>query len=269
MVQQAKKDPFWVRGFRSFLNYRELVFQLVSKDLKKKYKRSMLGYIWSVLNPLLTMIVMVLVFQNILGRGVENFPIYLLTGQLMFSMMSESTNMAMSSITGSAGLIQQVYIPKFILPLSSVVSALINQMFSFIALVVVMIFTQYLPPLTTLLFFVPILYQLLFCIGLGLCLATLMVFFQDTQYLYGVFITLWTYMTPIFYSIDILPGFLAKIIKTVNPMYHYVTYMRSLILDGVVPGFVENVICLGFGVIFLVLGVSLFYKQQRKFIFYL
>ncbi len=268
-MQQTKKSPFWVRGFRSFLSYRELLAQLVIKDLKNKYKRSALGYLWSVLNPLLTMAVLVAVFSNLLGRGVDNFPIYLLCGQLMMHMLTESTNRALVSITHGASIIQQVYIPKFILPLSSVISALVNQLFSFIALIVVMIATRYMPPPTTLLFFIPLIYELLFCVGLGMCLATAMVFFRDTQYLYGVFTLLWTYTTPIFYQESILPENVLAIVRVVNPMYHYVGYMRGLVLYGTIPGLLENLICLAYAVVFLVIGTTLFYKQQKKFVFYL
>lgn len=254
---------------QNLLAYRGLLRQLVIKDLKKKYKKSMLGYLWSILNPLLTMIVLVLVFSNVLGRGVNNFPVYLLTGQLMFNMMSEATRAALGSITGNSALIQKVYIPKYILTFSSVVSALINQIFSLVALILVLLITRFVPPATALLFFVPIVYQFVFCLGLGLILATLMVFFRDVLYIYGIFMTLWMYMTPIFYSFDILPDRVAAVIRLFNPMYSYITYFRELILYGRVPGFAANLQCVLFSLAFLFFGSVLFKKYQDQFVLYL
>lgn len=268
-MQDTKKGPFFVRIVRNFFLYRELLYQLIIKDLKKKYKKSVLGYLWSVLNPLLTMVVLVAVFSNVLGRGVDNFPIYLLTGQLMFNMTSVGTRAAMTSVSGSAALIQKVYIPKYILPLSAICSALVNQLFSFVALILVMLVTQFLPPITVLLFFIPILYQFVFCVGIGLILATLMVFFRDIQYIYGIFLTLWMYLTPVFYSIDLIGQRMAGFITAFNPMYYYITYMRNLVMYGTIPGLVDNLICLGFALASLIVGVALFYKNQSKFVLYL
>lgn len=268
-MPETKKGPFLVRIARNFLLYRELLYELIIKDLKKKYKKSFLGYLWSVLNPLLTMVVLVAVFSNVLGRGVDNFPIYLLTGQLMFNMCSVGTRAAMGSITGNASLIQKVYIPKYILPLSSIFSALINQLFSFVALIIVMLATRFVPTATILLFFVPIIYQFIFCFGLGLALATLLVFFRDIEYIYGIFLTLWMYLTPVFYHIDIIGGRMAKVISTINPMYHYITYMRDLVMYGQIPDLRSNLICLGFALVSLLIGVALFYKNQSKFVLYI
>ncbi len=245
------------------------MFQLIKKDQIKRYKKSVLGYAWSVLNPLLTMMVMVMVFSQIFDRKVENFPIYLITGQLMFNMMSESSQIAMNSITGNASLIQKVYMPKYIFPLSSICSSLYNQMYSLIALLIVMLATSYVPPKTIFLFIIPLFYQYLFCVGWGLILSTLMVFFRDMRYIYRILITLWTYMTPIFYTADALPEYTFNLIKTVNPMYHFITYMRTLILDGKVPGVRENLICFSFGFGFLVVGLLLFYKKQDRFVEYI
>lgn len=254
---------------KNFVGYSGLLTQLVAKDLKRKYKQSFLGYIWSILNPLLTMTVLYLVFSNVFGRNVDNFAIYLLTGQLMFNAMSEGTRAALNSITGNASLLQKVYIPKYMLTLSSVISALISQLFSLCALIIVMLTTQFVPPVTALLFFVPILYQFIFCIGLGMILATFMVFFRDTSYIYGIFMTLWMYMTPIFYSFDILPQNVAAVIKVVNPMYHYLAYMRDIILYGRLPAIAQNLQCLIYSLLFLVIGAILFYKKQNRFVLFL
>lgn len=254
--------------FGNFLKYQNLLRQLVSRDLKKKYRRSILGYIWSVLNPLLTMTVMVLVFSNLFNRNVNNYPIYVLTGQLMFNMMSEATRSALTSITSNGALIQKVYIPKYILVASKATSALVNQLFSFIALIIVMIATKYIPPKTIIFVFIPIFYQFVFSLGFGLILATLTVFFRDMIHIYSVFIVLWTYTTPIFYTIDTISPKAATLIETVNPMYHYVTYLRTLVLEGRLPNLQENLICMGFATIFLITGLIIFYKYQDKFVLY-
>lgn len=244
-----------------------IVSSLVSKDFKLKYRRSVLGVAWSVLNPLLMMIVLSIVFSFIFRGTSGPFPVYLILGLTLFTFMSDATTGAMSSIVDSAPLIKKIRIKKMLFPFEKAVFALVNFAVSLIAVVIVLVFFQVAPTANILLLPLLLLYLFMFSLGLGLLLSTLAVFFRDIMHLWGVIITAWTYLTPIFYSLDILPDWVAGFIQY-NPMYHYVTYFRDIAMYGITPSVFENLICLGCGVVALVIGLVVFRRQQKKFILY-
>ena len=253
---------------RVFIKYENLLLNLVSRDIKVRYRRSMLGMIWTILNPLLMMVVITVVFSTLFKQNIEYFPIYYLSGSLIFSFNSETTSNALYSILGNANLLKKVYIPKYLFPLSKIVSGLVNLGFSLIAVLIVMIVLKAPFHATLLLLPIPIFYTFLFSAGLGLFLSAITVFFRDVAHFYGIFIMAWTYFTPVFYPETILPTTAMKVMFF-NPMYHYVNYMRNIILYGEFPGMKENLICFLFGFIMLVIGVITFYKKQDKFILYI
>lgn len=260
-----KKTQQWVRNF---LKYKDLFVQLVIRDIKLKYRRSFLGYLWSVLNPLFTMLIMWVVFSNLFRFEIQYFPVYLLTGQILFGFMSEATNASILSIVGNASLLKKVYIPKYIFTLSRVTSSLVNLLLSMIALMIVTLITGV--PFTwhMLLFLLPVLQLYFFCIGLGLFLAQGSVFFRDIQYIWGVIITAWMYITPIFYPISIMPDKIQNIIKICNPMYAYIAQFRDCILYGVPSGPKLYIAGIGWAVIMLTVGIWRFVKNQDRFILY-
>lgn len=184
----------------AFRRYGYLLRQLVSRDFKSKYKRSVLGVLWSFLNPLLTMLVQYIVFSTLFKSDIPNYPLYLLSGIVCFNFFSESTGMALQSITGNASLITKVYVPKYIYPLSRMLSSSINLLMSLIPLLLVMLLTW--TPVRPAILLLPVGLVCLvgFCLGIGLILSTMMVFFRDTQFLWGVVSLLWMYATPIFYG---------------------------------------------------------------------
>ncbi len=165
----------------NFIKYKSLLNELVLRDIKVKYKRSVLGILWTLLNPLLTMIVLTIVFSNLFRYDIENFPVYLITGQVMFNFFSEATSMAMGSIIGNAALIKKVYIPKYIFPLSRVLSSYVNLLFALIVFINIKI--------TVAILFVPLsfIYILIFSIGIGFLFSSIYVFFRYSQLLYGVY----------------------------------------------------------------------------------
>ena len=252
----------------NLIKYYNLIMELVVRDIKIKYKRSILGLMWSILNPLLMMTVMTIVFSTLFKSDIENFPIYLLSGQVIFSFFSEATNMSMTSILGNGGLIKKVYIPKYIFPLSKVLFALVNFLFSLIAVVIVAIITRLHISSSILLFPLSIFYIFIFALGVGLILASYAVFFRDLLHLYGILLLTWTYFTPIFYPIKIIPQNFMFIIK-LNPMYYFITHFRKVLLYGEVPSLKLNLICLFFSLFILSVGVVVFYKKQEKFILYI
>lgn len=251
-----------------FTRYMPLMKELVSRDLKVKYRRSFLGYVWSLLNPLLMMLVMTLVFSNVFRVEVENFPMYLICGQTLFNFFNESTTMSMRAILDNGSLLRKVYIPKFIFPLSRVLSSFVTLLFSLIAIVFVMIVTGTAFTWTALLFPVPMITLFVFCCGMGLVLAAMSVYFRDITHLYSVLTLAWMYATPIFYPLDGVSPAIQRIIK-LNPLYHYVNLFRNLVIYGNIPGPNTWVACFASCLFMLLLGGYIFHKLQNRFILYI
>lgn len=242
--------------------------ELVSKDFKLRYRRSVLGIAWSVLNPLLMMVVLSAVFSSFFRFSIENYPLYLILGNILFGLMSASTNGAMRSIMGSASLIKKVKINKIVFPLEKVIFELLNFAISLIAVAVVMLFFQIPPTLNLLMLPLLLVYMVIFCSGLGMLLSSLVVFFRDVEYLWSVLLTAWTYLTPLFYPAEIWPDWMVSI-ERFNPMYHYVTYFRDIALWNITPDLYMNIKCLGFAVITFAVGYLVFRKTERNFILHI
>lgn len=268
-----KQDGFLTRvpgggSGQKLKKYSPLIRQLVQRDLKIKYRRSVLGYLWSLLNPLLMMSVMSLVFSYMFRFDIPNYPIYLICGQILWSFFSESTNMAMEAILANAALIKKVYIPKFIFPISRVVSSFVTMAFSLGALVLVMLAARTPPPWTVLLFWTPLVFLFLFCCGIGMVVSALVVRFRDIKYLYGVATLMWMYLTPIFYPLSQLPERAQALIR-LNPMHQYIHLFRSLVMYGEIPGADTWLACAGSALLALWAGLWVFRKMQKDFILYL
>ena len=242
---------------------------LVSKDFKLKYRRSVLGILWSLLNPLLMMIVMAAVFSYMFRFQIEHFPVYLILGTILFDFMSRSTTGAMSSILESQSLIKKIRIEKIIFPLEKVVFELVNLGLALIAALAVMLFFQVMPSIHAL-WGLPLLIVMLtlFCTGLSLLISALSVFFRDVMHLWGVLITAWTYATPLFYPYEMLPDWMQTIMQF-NPMYHYITFFRDIMMWNTNPGGMECLICLGMALATCLVGLVVFRKTESKFILYI
>ncbi len=267
--KQNKNEKFiGLNLLNSFVKYRFLLKQLVSRDFKTKYKRSVLGAFWSFLNPLLTMLVQYVVFSTIFKSDIKNFAVYLIIGIIMYSFFVESVGMGLSSIVGNASLITKVYVPKYIYPISRVLSSSINLVISMAPLFVVMLITR--TPVSAAILLLPfsLFCILVFCLGMTLLLSSIMVFFRDTQFLWNVVSMLWMYATPIFYPESIIPSKFMTIYK-MNPLYHFIRFTRSIILDGVSPEPKAYLLCLiaAFGT--LAVGSLVFKKTQNKFVLYI
>lgn len=190
---------------KEFSRYSFLLKELIKRDVSGKYKDSTLGFLWSFLNPLLSMIVLTIVFSFVFGRTIKNFPVYLLCGKLLFDLFANSTNGAMDSIKGNAQIIKKIYVPKYMFSIGIVCSEVVNFLISLIVLVAVMIVTKA-PFYMSLIYApIPIFFLIILTFGVGLILAVATTFFTDIKYLYGVLITLLSYMTPIFYPMEIIP----------------------------------------------------------------
>lgn len=251
----------------AFQRFTPLLRELVVRDIKVRYRHSVLGLVWTVLNPLLMMVVITIVFSTLFKQNIPNFPIYYLSGSLLFSFNSESTTTALNSMIANSSLIKKVYIPKYLFPFSNILSGLVNLGFSLIAMFIVMVITKAPFHITLLLIPIPIFYTFLFATGLGILLSALTVYFRDIAHFYSVFILAWTYFTPVFYPVEIL-GERAMMLMRLNPMYHYITFMRELVLNGNFPSMKENLLCMVMGLFMVALGLLVFYKKQDKFVLF-
>lgn len=249
----------------SLYKYSFLIRQLVARDFKTKYKRSVLGMLWSFLNPLLTMSIQYVVFSTIFKSSIPNFVIYLLSGIICYNFFSEATSMCLMSIVGNATLINKVYMPKYIYPFSRTLSSSINLLLSLVPLFIMMLVTR--TPITPAVLLLPfvLLMLFLFSYGVGLILATMMVFFRDTQFLWGIFSMLLMYLTPIFYPENIIPAQFMTVYK-LNPLYHILRFIRSILIDGVSLEPKAYLFCIVLCVVPFLLGVLIFKKNQDKFV---
>ncbi len=256
---------------------RFILKQLVTKDFKIKYRRSFLGVAWSVLNPLLMMIVMAVVFSTIFAQGrngavsPELYPLYLIVGNVTFSVMSESTNQALMSIIWASSLLKKVKVHRWVFPVQKVLFSLVNFGFSLIAVAIVMIWFHIVPTWHLILLPVCLFLLMLFCMGLGMMLSALTVFFRDIMHLWSVVITAWTYLTPIFWTTDFIGKMphVVRIIMYANPMYNYIQFMRDIFLFQTTPTFFTVGMCVAWAVVALVLGYVVFHKSEHKFILYI
>jgi len=265
---RSGKRGYVINALAAVQKYRFLIRQLVSRDFKTKYKRSVLGMFWSFLNPLLTMVVQYVVFSTIFKNDIEFFPAYLLIGIVSFNFFNEAAGMALCSITGNASLITKVYMPKYIYPLTRVMSSMVNLVISLIPMVLVCLFTgvRFRPAFLLMVFF--LLCLVVFTLGVGMLLASAMVFFRDTQFLWGVSSMIWMYLTPIFYPETILPENL-RVILQFNPLYHFIKYERMCVLDGLSPEPIVYMKCMAMALAMLAMGALVFRKSQDRFVLYL
>ena len=261
-----------------FVKYRYLLSEIVRRNIKVQYRDSVLGIFWTLLQPLLTTIVLALVFGGFFGKkadGVSNYVIYLLCGRLLYDFFSQSTKRAMKSVRLSAGVIKKVYVPKYMYPLGNVISCFITFLISLIILVMFIVgygFTDKAVPITPymLLTVVPILVLFILCLGVGMILATAAVFFKDAEYLYDVFCMLLFYATPIVYVIDSMN--MNKYVEMgimANPLYSIISMFRSCILDGEMFDLNCLWYSLAFSIVCIVIGAVMFRKKQDKFILHI
>lgn len=256
-----------VEAVKSLIKYRWLLQLLIERDLKIKYRRSVLGYLWSVLNPLMMMTILTIVFSSVFRFDIPNYPVYLLAGQLMFGFFSESTSIAMTAILDGAPLIKKVKLPKYIFPLSRVLSSFVSMLLSMTALFLVMIFTDMELKITLVLLPFIILLFLLFCIGVGMMISAAVVYFRDLKYLYTVMLTALTYLTPLFYPISIIPPEVKPYVL-MNPLYSYILFFREVAVYGIWPTPQEYINCILISLGTLLLGSYVFKKCQSEFILY-
>ena len=246
MFQKIKQNQF-------------LFEELVKRDFKKKYKRTVLGMAWSILSPLLMLLVMRLVFTQFFGQGMEHYTTYLFCGNLVFSYFNESTSQGMTSLMGNAGIFTKVNVPKYLFLFSKNVQTLIN--FG-LTLCVFFLFCV-LDGITFTWKFILLLYP----IGVGLILSALFMFFRDIQYLWVVFTQLLMYMSAIFYTIERY-SYTAQCLFLLNPVYLFIRYFRKIVIEATIPSVWFHLLMLADVAIALGLGCWMYKKYNTRFLYY-
>lgn len=265
--RKGKRNVFFV-VYEEARRYAFLMECLVKRDFNTKYRQSLLGVLWSFLNPLLSMSVQYVVFSTLFKSNIPNFVVYLLSGIVMFNFFSEATSMGMLSISCNASLINKVYVPKYIYPFSRVVSSSVNLVIAMVPLLGTVILSGLPVTRAFLLLPFPLLCLIMFTLGMCLLLATSNVFFRDTAFLWGVVSMMWNYVTPIFYPETIIPAFLLPLYH-MNPLYQFLSFIRCILMDGVTPQPISYLSCILCAVIPLLLGLWVFRRHQNKFVLYL
>lgn len=265
MITQSIKENRFIYNFKK---YRYFLLQLVNRDIKLKYRKSVLGIFWSLLEPLIFMIVITIIFSTVFQRAIPNFPVYYLTGYLIFAFFSSGTNAALRSIISKGTLLTTIYVPKYLFCLSAVLSNFVTFLISLIVLFAVMFATHVNFTIYIIFSSLPILALLFLTIGVGLILATLNVFFRDLQHLWGVFTKVLMWGLALFYPPEIIPESYRWILYY-NPIYAIIACCR----DSFLYGTLYNPLTLSFaiisGIMALIIGIIIFYKYQNKFILHI
>lgn len=248
--------------------YSYLISRLVSRNFNTKYRQSALGVLWSVLNPVFTMLVLYIVFSTLFQNNTENYIVYLFSGIVAWNFFTEAVSLGLESITGNASIINKVYVPRYIYPISNVISALINFLFAHIPLILLCLFTGI--RITKAYLMLPLAIGLLFIFacGVAMLMATSNVFFRDTRFLWSIVSMMWMYLTPTFYTESIIPEAYISLYRC-NPLYQFITVFRSLLIQGVVPQPEMLITASLMAVVTLALGIWTFSRNQNRFVLYL
>jgi ABC-type polysaccharide/polyol phosphate export permease len=257
-----------IKQMKVFHNYKDLLWEFVKKDIKLKYRNSVLGVIWSMLNPLLVMTVLTFIFSNIFKSSIPNFPVYCLSGRLIYDFFSQATNQSMDSITGKSSLIKKIYVPQYIYPLSRVISSFIIFVVSLIPLIVIIFIMKVQITKMILLVFYPLVTLFFISLGIGLILATVNVFFRDMQHLYSVVLLVIMYSSAIFYSINIIDSKYVFILKF-NPILPVISVFRDCLLYGHITEMGSWILCIIYTILAMIIGLVVFYKNKDKFILHI
>lgn len=242
--------------------YLFVIKELTSREIKRKYSRSYLGIVWSVLNPLLSMAVLSMIFTQIFQRSIENFPIYYLTGYIIWQAFTGATNAAMTTLVDNKNMLIKLKLPMEIFILARVYTALVNLGYSIVAYVVMLAVFRVKPNWLMLLFPVIVLFLFLFALGVSYIIATAYVFFGDVKHLYSVILTLWMYCSAIFYPVDRLEGMIRKVIES-NPIFNYIDCARQIVMYGQLPNTMEIIRMILWGVGMYIFGYYIFRKHKN------
>ncbi len=252
--------------FRNGIKYIPLLQNLIFRDLKKKYRKNILGYVWCVLNPLLVMVIMTIVFSRMFRNNIENYPVYLFTGRMTFSFVIGGAGTILRSIVSNGSLMRKTRVPYYVFPVSAFFSSVVDFLFTLIAFVIVLVFTR--TPVSYHVLFYPVIILEMgtFTLGLGLILAIINLYVRDIDYIWAVTTVALTYLTPLFYPIEALGETTRSLIERFNPLYWFISQTRMVFLQHqMVPGemILQGLII---DIVLLVIGCILYNKTKHTMI---
>ena len=254
-----------VEEFREVFHYRNLIVQLVRRDILTRYKRSILGVAWTMLNPLGTMIVLTLVFSNSFGANEKSFAAYVLSGYMAWNFFAQTTNAAMINLVWGGSLLRRIYIPRTAFALSAIGTGLVNLLLSLVPLVIVMLVTGVHFNWTVILLPVPILFLAMFSLGMGLIISAIAIYFADVAEMYQIVLTAWMYLSPVIYTESLLPEKYRYWLTHLNPMYFLIRFFRAPIYDGRLPFLSEFLVSGIVAVGTLLVGWFFFSRKSDEF----
>lgn len=256
------------RHLNNFLRYKYLLFELVKKNIKLKYRRSYLGILWTLVEPLLTMIVLTLVFGTLFGKDDRTYPVYILCGRLLYSFFSSASKAGLKAVSGNAAMIKKVYVPKYIYVVAAIISNFVTFVISLVVLVGVAAVLRVEPTWHIVEGLIPLVILFVMTLGIGLILATLNVFFRDIEYIWSVLTMLIMYASAIFYTTERVINTGNGWVFNVNPIYMCIANFRNAVLYGTAMNVDYCIHSVIFAVLSVIIGSVLFYKEQDKFILY-
>ena len=257
-----------MRNLITKLKKHQFLFEeLVKRDFKQKYKNTVLGMGWSVLAPLLTLLILQFVFGSYFGRRISHYTIYLFCGNLLFSYYKEATTTGMKALLSNSGIFTKVNVPKYLFLMSQSISSLINFGLSLILFFIFVICDGIAIKPYFIMLLYPICCLIVFNLGVGLILSALNVFFRDMNYLYNIFTLLLMYVSAIFYQITIVPAKF-RIFFYFNPVYCYIEYFRKIVLSGKIPTLAFHGLCAFYAIAFFLIGCWIYKKYNHKFLYY-
>ena len=264
LYDSARHANSFVTEFLALIHYRELVRQMISRSIKTRYKRSALGVIWTMLNPLLTMLVLTIVFSTLFRFQIEHYPVYILSGLLAWNFFASTTNLAMGEMLWSGDLLKRIYLPKAIFVVSTTGSGLVNMGLSMVPLLIIMLITR--TPITSSMLILPvsILALTIFAMGVGFILSTIVVYFQDIMQIYEVVLMMGMYATPIIYPPEIIPERFQFITK-LNPVYYFVRCFQEPIFKGQIPSLETWITTFLIAIFTLIVGWYIFTRKVSEY----
>lgn len=254
--------------YQNFKKYRYLLLLLTRNQISKKYRGSILGILWSLLNPLLQMVVLTLIFSSLFKNHIENFPLYMISGRLIYEFFANGTSGTMKSIVDASALIKKVYIPKYLVTISRVLAEFVISLVALIDLVIVMLITK--ADFSVNILYAPIylIFLLMFTTGISLLLSTVTIFFRDIEHIYSIFIMMLMYFSAIFYPENIIPQRFQLILQA-NPIYQFIDGFRNAVYYGQTLDTINLLYCILVGVFSFIIGLFIFEKYQHKFVLHI
>lgn len=264
VYDSARRPVALIEEALALYKYRDLLTQFISRSIKTRYKRSVLGVIWTLLNPLITMIVLTIIFSSLFKFTINYYPVYVLSGLVMWSFFSYTTSSAMNEILWNGNLLSRIYVPKSVFAVSAVGTNLFNLAISLVPLLLIGLVLGL--KISLAIFFMPLAIVLLalFSLGIGLLLSTLVAYFSDILPIYEVLLVIWMYATPIIYPIDIVPERLVWLLK-LNPLYYIITIFREPLLNNAVPDLTIWLIAAGFAFSSFIIGALIFTSKADEY----